>query len=186
MDEAVKALYGTLRLAALDRGGLAFFARSEAAFWRSFRAALLCYPAFLILRALAMPDVEFQSANWPRIFLAETIAYVIGWTAYPLASLPLARVFRREEAWLGFIIVYNWSQILEYGALLATTGVAGSGLLPPGITSLPILAVSLAILVYGWFVARATLDISALQAVAFVALDQLLAIAIEQTAVALH
>ena len=43
------ALTGALRLARGDRGGLSCFDRSLDGFWRSFRAAAITYPLYLVL-----------------------------------------------------------------------------------------------------------------------------------------
>ena len=46
------ALIGALQLARGDRGGLSCFDRSLDGFWRSFRAAFISYPLYLILLAM--------------------------------------------------------------------------------------------------------------------------------------
>jgi hypothetical protein len=51
LAEAWLALTGALRLARGDPGGMACFDASEEGFWHSFRAAVLCYPLYLILLA---------------------------------------------------------------------------------------------------------------------------------------
>src|SRR5258708_7095974 len=64
--EISDALHGAWRLACLDRRGMAYFARGEAAFWRSFRAAVILYPVFLIMLALRPGDAESPSARGGR------------------------------------------------------------------------------------------------------------------------
>src|SRR5882757_1850040 len=116
--EISDALHGAWRLACLDRRGMAYFARGEAAFWRSFRAAIILYPVFLIMLALRPGDPESPGGEWGRVLLVETIGYVISWTAFPLMMLPITRFLGREQLWLDFMIVYNWSQILLAGPFL--------------------------------------------------------------------
>jgi len=58
--DIAKALHGAWRLARFDRAGLAFFGHDEAAFIRSFGAAVIIYPAFLVLLALRLSDTEWQ------------------------------------------------------------------------------------------------------------------------------
>src|SRR6185437_2185808 len=129
-DDA-SALYGAWRLACFDRGGIAWFDRSVSGFWRSFRAGVFSYPAFLILLGLGFVDGGPSSGDDPfRVWMVATIGYVISWTALPLVMLPVSRFLGREPRWLDFIIAYNWSQLLQYALLLATAGIAGSGLLP--------------------------------------------------------
>jgi hypothetical protein len=182
------ALHGAWRLALLDRGGMAFFDRSIAGFWRSYRAAIILYPAFLIL--LVLPGggggADGESADWLRIILVETIGYVIAWTGFPLLMLPLTRFLGREERWLDYMIAYNWSQVLQGGVLLASTLLAASGLLPDALSGGIAVAASAAVLLYGWFIARVALDTSGTAAVMIVLLDQFLAVLVSRIAQALH
>ena len=46
------ALAGSLRLARGEPGGLSCFDRSLDGFWRSFRAAVICYPLYLVLLSM--------------------------------------------------------------------------------------------------------------------------------------
>jgi hypothetical protein len=184
--DIANALVGAWRLARFDRTGLAFFARDAAAFIRSFRAAIIAYPAFLILLALRLSDAEWQDADWLHLFLAETIGYVIAWAAFPLLMLPVTRFLAREHLWLGFIIVYNWSQVLQYALFLFATGLAQSGLLPSPLAAGIASAATLAVLGYEWFIARVALDISGAAAVMIVLVDLVLGVLISRATDALH
>jgi hypothetical protein len=187
-SEISTAIHGAWLLARLDRSGMAFFDRSVAGFWRSYRAAIILYPAFLIL--LVLPggggDADAESADWLRIILVETIGYVIAWTAFPLLMLPLSRFLGREERWLDYMIAYNWSQVLQGGVLLASTLLAASDLLPDALSGGIAVAASAAVLLYGWFIARVALDTSATAATMIVLLDQFLALLVSRIAQALH
>jgi len=88
-------------------------------------------PLFEFLLLLPLGPGDSGTTDWVRVLLVETIAYVIGWTAFPLVILPVTRILGRESLWLDFIIVYNWSQVLQYGAILAIIAVSLSGLAPP-------------------------------------------------------
>ncbi|MBV9522703.1 MAG: hypothetical protein JO010_07915 [Alphaproteobacteria bacterium] len=182
MPEAATALYGAWRLACLDRGGIAFFARGEAAFWRSFRAAFLLYPAFLFMVALAISDEEWRQADLLRVFLVETIGYVIGWTAFPLAMLWIARFLGREPLWLFFIIVYNWSQILRTTLDLAATAIIAGGLVPDIGKLWLAQLVYLAEFLYEWFIVRTVLNVSGLAATMVVLADFVLGMLIVRVA----
>src|SRR5690348_3211145 len=111
LQEDASALYGAWRFACFDRGGIAFFDRTVAGFWHSFRAAVLAFPAFLILLGLRIAGGDLHDSDILRVLLVETIGYVIGWTALPLVMLPVTRFLGREERWLDFIIVLNWSMV---------------------------------------------------------------------------
>jgi hypothetical protein len=160
LSEVSTALHGAWRLACLDRGGIAYFDRSETGFWRSFYAALLIYPAFLILLGLRLDDAAWQSSGVFRILLVETIGYVIIWCAFPLVMLPVSRFLGREARWLDFIIVYNWAQVLEIILSLLADGLIGAGLLGDSLATGLYLATVVAVLLYEWFIARTVLEVS--------------------------
>ena len=188
--DIANALHGAWRLARLDRGGLAFFEHGEAAFWRSFRAALIVYPAFLLFLFLPLGsgDADAEAPDWARIILVETIAYVIGWTALPLVMLPITRFLAREARWLDFIIVYNWSQVLQYGVILAAVGLSVGGLAPGflhGGRDL-IYVAYLAASAYECFIARIVLDISWPAACMIVLVDLVLGQLVSLAGAALH
>jgi hypothetical protein len=187
-SEISTALRGAWRLARLDRGGMALFDRSVTGFWQSYRAAVILYPVFLILLVVpgADGDIDAPSADWVRIILVETIGYVIAWTGFPLLMLPLTRFLAREARWLDYMIAYNWSQVLQGGVLLASTLLAASGLLPDALAGGIAVAASVAVLLYGWFVARVALETSATAATMIVLLDQVFALVISRIAQALH
>ena len=57
------ALVGSLRLARGDRGGLDCFDRSLEGFWRSFRAAIIAYPLYLILLTMRVSVADGPKPN---------------------------------------------------------------------------------------------------------------------------
>jgi hypothetical protein len=184
--DIANALHGAWRLARFDRSGLALFEHGEGAFWRSFRAALIAYPAFLVLLTLRLGDAEWQDADLLRIFLVETIGYVIAWVAFPLLMLPATRFLGRGHLWLDFIIIYNWSQILQYALFFFATGLAQSNILPEPLASGILSAATVAVLVYEWFIARVALDIAGPAAAMIVLLDLVLGALISRAAELLH
>src|SRR6266403_91977 len=90
------AMIGALRLARGDRGGLSCFDRSLDGFWRSFRAAVIGYPLYLVLLSMRVTVGEWERSGALLIITVETIAYVIAWTAFPLMMLIVTqRIARR-------------------------------------------------------------------------------------------
>jgi hypothetical protein len=183
-SEARDALYGSWRLACLDRGGLAYFGRDEGAFWRSFIAAAFLYPAFLVPLLLGLSDQEWQQGDLLHFGLVETLGYVIDWVGFPQILLPIARYLGREPRWLSLVVVYNWSQILQKGVFLGALGIAGSGVLTDIAGIWLVQAAFLATLVYEWFVVRVALDVEWLPAVMIVLADLVFSILI--TGIAAH
>src|SRR5271157_269836 len=123
------ALSGTLRLARGDRGGLTCFDRSLDGFWRSFRAAVIAYPLYLVLLTMRVGVPEWQRSGGVRIVIVETIAYVIAWVAFPLIMLAVTRWLGREHRFFDFMVPYNWCQVPQ-SALFVLVGIESeSGLL---------------------------------------------------------
>ena len=184
--EVQLALGGVLRLAVGDRRGLGFFDTSLEGFWRSFRAALLCYPLYMMLVAFRVSSAQWERSGVPAVLVVETIGYVISWVAFPLLILPLARLIGRENRFLGFMVVYNWSQIPQTGLFVLVTLDAASGLLTPGSVAFARLVAAVAVLVYEWYIARVTLAITGAQATLVVIADLVLNSALGRVAASLY
>ena len=58
---------------------------------RSFWAAAICYPGFVVLLLLRLSAADVHAPAVYRILLVESIGYVVGWCAFPLAALPFCR-----------------------------------------------------------------------------------------------
>src|SRR5258708_2364756 len=130
LAEAWLALAGTLRLARGDPGGLDCFDWSVGGFWRSFRAAILCYPLYLILFTFPVvlggtPVVEVDAG---RFYAVESIHFVMSWVAFPLIVLPIADFFGRGDRFLIFVTAYNWCQVPQTMVFAVVAVLAGAGL----------------------------------------------------------
>jgi hypothetical protein len=182
--EIWQALYGAGRLALLDRNALRYFDLSHRGTWRSFWAAAYCYPFFLLERWLELPGEDVANTGLSHIFLVETIAYVVGWTAFPLAALALCRWLGREEGGFDFITAYNWSIILQT-ALFVLIGLLS--LVLPDSTAIALQRLGLvAALIYEWFIAFVAIGGGAGIAGLIVLLDIVLGLFIQLTALSLY
>ena len=180
------ALVGALRLAKGDRGGLSCFDRSLDGFWRSFRAAVIAYPLYLILLVMRVTIAEWERSGGFYIIVVETIAYVIAWVAFPLAMLTVTRWLNRSHRFFDFMVPYNWSQ-LPQSALFVLVGLeTESGVLGSQPAQAIEVAVAVAVLVYEWFIARVALDTTAAAAVFVVFVDLLLGVLISHVASGLY
>ncbi|MGE0118867.1 MAG: hypothetical protein AB7S71_23950 [Dongiaceae bacterium] len=173
LTEINYAVQGLWRLVHLDERGLEYFDRSLSGFWRSFQVAFLVAPAEALLFTTIIQYVPLGS-SWSRILLIEILKYIVAWFIYPVASFELCRWLQRSEAYVGYIVVYNWSAIIGYGVLLLAYGP-----LMLGWASLEqaIVFGSLARLLwyaYLWFLARRALNVDGLMAGGFILLDFLL------------
>jgi hypothetical protein len=183
------ALTGTLRLARGDRGGLSCFDRSLDGFWRSFRAAVICYPLYLVLLTMRVSVAEWESSGGWRIVAVETIGYVIGWVAFPLLMLTVTQRLGRAHRFFDFMVPYNWCQ-LPQSALFVLVGLGfASGMLGPqsgeGIGIVAAVA-TLIYELYVWYIARVALDTTGLVAAFIALLDFALGVVISQVTVALY
>lgn len=172
------ALYGAWRLLRLDRGGLAFFEQTPEGFYRSFYAALLVAPGYIILILIHLADVETQASGL-RILTVETIAYVISWTAFPLIMFRVTDAIGRGNAYIVFVVAFNWSKVIHMLIFLPIAAISFGGLLPDGFMTFLSVVASIGILAYQWFVTRTALDISGMGATGLVLLDVIIGIVIK-------
>lgn len=142
-----------LRLALLSMEGAA----------RSFWAGAICLIPFLLIRA--MGNDALLGAGLP----VEFVGYVLGWVAFPLASLLMVDASGRGPLWPLFIAAWNWANLAQYGVLLLATLL--SSVLPAGAGGLLTLVAFGYALWMEWFVAHKALRISGARAGLFVLLD---------------
>jgi branched-subunit amino acid transport protein AzlD len=180
------ALVGALRLAKGDRGGLSCFDRSLDGFWRSFRAAVIAYPLYLMLLMMRVTIAEWERSGGLYIIVVETIAYVIAWVAFPLAMMTVTRWLNRSHRFFDFMVPYNWSQ-LPQSVLFVLVGLQAES---EAISAQPAqvieIAAAIAVLVYEWFIARVALETTASAAALVVLVDLFLGVFISHVASSLY
>ena len=184
--EVQLALAGCLRLARGDRGGLSCFDRSLEGFWRSFRAAVICYPLYLVLLVMRVSGAEWERSGSWRIITVETIGYVISWVAFPLLMLNVVRWIGRAHRFFDFMVPYNWCQVPQ-SVLFVLVGLeSASGILGAQVGEAIDIVAALATLVYEWFIARVALDTTGGAAVLVVLLDLVLGVFVSRIAGGLY
>jgi hypothetical protein len=166
------ALVGALRLARGDRSGLSCFVASIEGFWRSFRAAVLCYPLYLLLLTFRVTADQLEASDEWSIAIVETIGYVIGWIAFPLLILPVTRWLGRDDRFFAFMVAYNWSQ-LPQTLLFVVIALVGTQIPSDAAQALEFVG-AMAILLYEWFIARVALQVPGAAAALVVLVDVLL------------
>jgi len=179
--EIFAALYGAYRLAHFDDQGMRYFDTTIPGFWRSFFAAVLVAPLYLVLLLVRYPTLV-NEVPLGRFVAIELIAYVIAWVAFPLIMVSVAKAIDREDNFIRYIVAYNWAAVLQNGLYLPIAIMASSGVLPEAAaTTLGLLAL-LAIVIYTWFITRTALDIQSGMAAGIVGLDFLLSVIINAIA----
>ena len=184
--EVQLALAGSLRLARGDRGGLACFDRSLDGFWRSFRAAVIAYPLYLVLLVMRVTVEEWQGSGGWRIVTVETIGYVIAWVAFPLLMLTVTRWIGRSHRFFDFMVPYNWCQVPQ-SALFVLVGLESeSGMLGTQASEAIDIVAAIATLVYEWYIARVALETTGSAAAFVVLVDLVLGVVISRVVGSLY
>ncbi len=182
---ASAGLTGAWRLARLDRGGMRYFDATLDGFWRSFQAAIVAAPPYLLLLLLGTDDHPLSS-DPVRATLVEAIGYVINWTAFPLAAWYLARVFHCTHRYLGFIVAYNWSTVLQVLAFVPVALLSVADIVPDDIVVILAFLVTGIMVYYRYFITRTALGVEALPALGFVALDFAIGLVLDKVEIAMQ
>lgn len=169
LAEAARGVLGAYRLARRDPGGMALFDSSPEGYWRSFWAAAWVLPAFVILDAADGTYGENFGLRRAAVWL---IAYVIDWTAFPLAMIGVADALGKWPRYRAYIVAYNWSGVLQMALLLPLALMAIA--FPSPVTLLGAQAAGIIMLVYRAYVAHVALQVGFGVSAAIVLLDLLL------------
>lgn len=173
--ETFAGLYGAYRLARLDTGGMTFFDQTLAGFWRSFYAAIIVAPLFVVLLAVQHATGDIPVSPW-RFLAVESSAYIVGWFAFPLVMVTVADSFNRADRYIGFIVAYNWASVWQNLLYLPFLILAELGIIAISPARLANELILVVVLAYIWFIAKTALQISTWQAILIIALDFSLAI----------
>jgi hypothetical protein len=168
-SEISSSLYGAWRLACRDPGGMNYMNLSVDGFWRSFFAAVMVAPIYVIILL-----VQRASSADEMTWLPELISYILGWVFWPLITLVLCRLMGMAQNYIPYIIAYNWANVVHISFLLPVAIITHGSVMPDGMAAFLSLLATLAVLVYLWWVTRVALDASHWVAVGFVVLDVLM------------
>lgn len=179
LNEAARSIYGVWRLARLDRNGMTFLDGSPGGAIRSFSAAILVLPAFVILELLQYGAV-LGEINLVRWVILEALFYVIAWTAYPVALHVMAEVLDRSHRYCAALTAYNWSSVIQVAVFLPVAVAGALGLLPAPLVATLTLIVFAALMIYLGFVLSVSLEISGGTAAMLVAAELVLTLTLSQ------
>ncbi|MCP5373134.1 MAG: hypothetical protein H6907_15515 [Hyphomicrobiales bacterium] len=178
--EVIAGIYGAYRLARADAGAMSYFDTTLDGFWKSFFAAAVVAPFYLLLLVLRLATAQTGVLDPLRFFTAEAIGYVIAWVAFPLIMIPLSEALDRRDHYFRYLVAYNWAAVIQNAIYLPLGFLILSGLVPFGLAVLLELAAIGAILAYAWFIARTALDIPGLTAAGLVFIDFVVGFAINK------
>ena len=183
-EEVLRSLYGAYLLARMDRSGMSQFDLSIDGFWRSFFAAVLVAPGYALLvaqklaaRVEPVPEdrpsaAAVQQFDLGWVLLVQTLAYIVGWAAFPLAAAAVTWALGLGRHYVPLIVASNWAAVIQIGLFLVA--LALSFVLPSPLSGLVLTLTTVSILFYQWFVTRTALQTTGGVALALVLLDLLL------------
>ncbi|MFP6696908.1 MAG: hypothetical protein VCF08_08385 [Alphaproteobacteria bacterium] len=180
--EVTRSIHGAWRVARMDPDALDYFDLTIDGFWRSFAALLVVAPfyiIFLILNygnqtGLELPTGPVVSTEF--YVAVKLVAYIIGWLAFPLIMVPISRLLDLSQNYVPYIIVWNWSNVLVMAVILPTVLLFPPAAQTAAAAKMVLMGAQIAMLFYGYLVARAGLRCKIFTAVGVVVLDLLLSL----------
>ncbi len=157
-EEASRSLQGAWGLLRRNPAAPTAFNATLDGFWRSFFAAVLLLPLDLAYRAMVGPGEGAADAAPGTRWTVNILIYVIGWTAWPLMAFYLARAMNCGGRFLGYMVAYNWSQLLAVPFLIGLD-VLGRAALPQEVSFVVNLAALAGVLFYEYLIARQMLAV---------------------------
>ena len=180
LQEAQRAMSGSLRLLFRDTGGYDEFNLTESGFWRSFTAVIPIAPLFIYSATVEIVDPATADLGEHKPLPMElvVITLVVQWFAWPLAMAFIARSAGLTHNYSRYIIAYNWSSILIMVMQLMPVllfAMAGASVNMAVVLTTLILVI---LLYYRWYIALTALEITASFAWVVVLADFVLSFAI--------
>ncbi len=180
MNSGVAALASGLRTAALlaagRPAGIAGIEPGLAGARRSFLAAFLSFPLFVLLRLL-----DWSEGGLPphpgHVAVLDGLGFVVGWAGFALITRPLVGAIGRAPLWPRYLAVWNWCNFAQY-VLLAF------GAMPEILGAPAIVQQTAALVTFGWAIwlewygTRLALAIGGVPAALFTLLDLAIGIAL--------
>lgn len=178
-DEIVSSIYGAWRIARFDPDAMRYFNLSFEGFWRSFLAAFIVAPFFLMAtfatRNVAQAPADVVTDE-PLVgyLLMRLVVFAVSWAAFPIVMIPVAQLLNLSQTYVPYIIAWNWSSVVASAVLLPASFLIGFDVVPDQAAGMVFMIVYVTVLFYGYLVTRTALGCTALVAVGVVILDFLL------------
>ncbi|MDP6706608.1 MAG: hypothetical protein QF893_09720 [Alphaproteobacteria bacterium] len=176
-QEIVSSIYGAWRILRFDPGALTHFNQTVEGFWRSFFAALLVAPAYLVsslVRFFSLPAEDTAEVD-PLAFLTlRLLGFALAWIAFPVAMIWLTRLLQFGQRYVVYIIVWNWSSVVAMAIMLPLVILLSLGVFPEGIAGGIMIFAFGCVLFYAYLVARVGLECGTGTAIAIVVFEVVL------------
>lgn len=170
--EVFKALSGAIQLAKFDKTGLNAFGHTGDAAKRSFFAAVIVAPMFLLWIGTHGMDTSID-VPLPFALSFAFLSYACGWMIFPILMWHISEKLGCRVHFFHFLAAYNWVAVIQNGLFMAMDIIFVSIGAPEGARGLFGLILLVYVLLYAWFVAKSALDLPAGPACLVVALDML-------------
>ena len=172
--EIVRSIRGAVRIALLDPDAPAWFNLTIQGFWRSFLAPILLAPFYLAIILDESGGEAAEATDQGSSVFVRILAFAVGWIAFPLLMIPIARMLQLGGAYVSYIIMWNWSAVPQAAVMIPA--IAGLDVLPQQTRGLLFMSATVTVLFYGYLVARAGLRCAPFTAAGVVALDLVLSL----------
>ncbi len=150
---------------------------SVESFWKSFFAAVICFPGVYFFDTLQTPETASPIDPFATL-LIYTLFYVISWLVYPVFMHALLVLHNKEENFRLFIIGYNWLQVWQIAFWLCLHTIILSGLLDQQLAEFLGFFGMLYILATQTYMTKTIIETNWLSATAFVIFNVILAFSI--------
>lgn len=180
MEDTTRGVTLALRLFLRDGDAARSIDDSYEGAVKSFWCAAIVLPFYFLYLSLllGMPGeinsnfvFMVQKAGLANAAAVKTIAYAIGWVAWPLVMHHLAPVLGCNRQFFRYIVAYNWMSVVTTVLLLGYGAVLASGLVGRDMAILIGFSVAVLFWAYHWFIIRVTLDVGGAVAVGLVMAD---------------
>jgi len=169
LQEIIYRVFGALYLARFQAQGTAYFEPSPTTALRSFFAAAIVAPAFVI--SLLLGNYDTPAADAFAVVAAIAASYCLGWTMFPVIAHRICQTLGREKAFFTYLSAKNWGAVVTVHLSLVITVLAAGGALPEALLPLLDLTLFVYVMAFQWFITWKTLSLSIPGAIGFVALD---------------
>jgi hypothetical protein len=156
--DIIRGVWGAWRLARRDTGGMAMFDISPDGAAKSFYAAVLAFPLFLVTQAILLGE-RWQLLLQPIPLAAEIIGFTALWLLMPAALTWVLPRLNRSARLPEGIVAYNWAALLIMIAGFVRFVLDALGLFPGPLSIVVFIALMVACYVYEGFVLKTALAV---------------------------